>query len=299
MSFPENLQFLRTRAGTTQEQLAEQLGVSRQSVSKWESGLSFPETETLIRICDLYGADLDTLLRGSAENSLAADTAHYDKRMNRFSKQIAFSVGAILAAVGIMCLLNGFAVPELISVAFLLFVITIAVVVMVSSGIQHDAFRKKYPVIEDFYTQDEKDAFHQKFVWLIAGSVGAILFGVVLLMLFFFVFPEQEPFESIAACVFFLILACAVTALIYSGIQDEKYKIHKYNRENNPTPEEKKRSELISTICASLMLVATAVYVGLGLTKELWGTAWWVFPVGGILCGAASVILDPYKGEDD
>lgn len=40
MSFPENLQFLRTRSETTQEQLAEQLGVSRQSVSKWESGVS-------------------------------------------------------------------------------------------------------------------------------------------------------------------------------------------------------------------------------------------------------------------
>ena len=38
MSFSENLQFLRTQSSTTQEQLAEQLDVSRQSVSKWESG---------------------------------------------------------------------------------------------------------------------------------------------------------------------------------------------------------------------------------------------------------------------
>ena len=40
MSFSENLQFLRTRNSITQEQLAEQLDVSRQSVSKWESGVS-------------------------------------------------------------------------------------------------------------------------------------------------------------------------------------------------------------------------------------------------------------------
>ena len=40
MAFPENLQFLRTRAGVTQEHLAEELNVSRQSVSKWESGVS-------------------------------------------------------------------------------------------------------------------------------------------------------------------------------------------------------------------------------------------------------------------
>ena len=40
------------------------------------------------------------------------------------------------------------------------------------------------------------------------------------------------------------------------------------------------------------------VYVGLGLTMGLWSTAWWVFPVGGILCGIVNVALDPYKGED-
>ena len=40
MAFSENLQFLRARRGLTQEQLAEALNVSRQSVSKWESGVS-------------------------------------------------------------------------------------------------------------------------------------------------------------------------------------------------------------------------------------------------------------------
>ena len=42
MSFSENLQYIRASAGVTQEHLAEQLEVSRQSVSKWESGASFP-----------------------------------------------------------------------------------------------------------------------------------------------------------------------------------------------------------------------------------------------------------------
>ena len=42
----------------------------------------------------------------------------------------------------------------------------------------------------------------------------------------------------------------------------------------------------------------TAVYVGLGLTRNTWGTVWWVFAVGGILCGVVSVALNPYKGED-
>lgn len=47
----------------TQEQLAELLGVSRQSISKWESDLAFPETEKLLRLCDLFDCSLDYLLR--------------------------------------------------------------------------------------------------------------------------------------------------------------------------------------------------------------------------------------------
>lgn len=50
MGFAENLQFLRQKKGYTQEQIAEQLQVSRQSVSKWESGGSFPEMDKLLQL---------------------------------------------------------------------------------------------------------------------------------------------------------------------------------------------------------------------------------------------------------
>lgn len=299
MAFSENLQYIRARAELTQEQLAEQLEVSRQSVSKWESSASFPEMDTLLRICDLYEVDLDTLLRGSVEQSSVADTARYDDFMNGFARRIAFSVGAIIAAVAVMILMNAWAVSELLSVAFLLLVITVAVVVLVASGLQEEAFCKKHPVITDFYTEEEKDAFHRKFIWYIAGGVGAILFGVVLLVLSFSFLPEEEPYESILSAVLLLIIAGAVTAFIYAGIEDEKYKVWKYNRNNSPTPEVKKRNDLISTVCGVIMLLATAIYVALGFTRGAWGTAWWVFPVGGILCGAVSMVLDPYRGDDD
>ena len=41
------------------------------------------------------------------------------------------------------------------------------------------------------------------------------------------------------------------------------------------------------------MLLATAIYVGLGLSRNMWNTAWVVFAVGGILCGATSILLGP------
>ena len=298
MAFSDNLQFIRAQANITQEQLAEQLDVSRQSVSKWESGASFPEMDTLLRICDLYDVNMDTLLRGSVEESRVSDTVRYDDHMNHFSLQIALSVFAIIAGVALMILLNTLALPEMLAVALFMLILTISVVVMVAGGIQHDNFRKKHPVIQDFYTEEEKDAFHQKFVWYIAGGVGAILFGVVLLVGVFAFLPEKEPYESFAAAVFMLLVAGAVFSFIYGGIQEDKYKIWKYNRDNNPDPESKRRLDLIGAACGVIMLLATAVYVGLGLTRNAWGTAWWLFAVGGILCGVVSVALNPYKGED-
>ena len=301
MAFSDNLQFIRAQAGVTQEQLAEQLNVSRQSVSKWESGTSFPEMDTLLRICDLYDVNMDTLLRGSVEESRVSDTARYDDFMNRFSLRMALSISAIIAGVALMIVLNAYNPSdsfEMLAGALFMLIVTISVVVIVASGIQYDNFRKKHPVIQDFYTEEEKDAFHQKFVWSIAGGGGAILFGVVLLIGVFAFLPEKEPYESISAAVFLLLIAVAVFSFVYGGIQEDKYKIWKYNRDNNPDPESKKRLNLIGAACGVIMLLATAVYVGLGLTRNAWGTAWWVFAVGGILCGVASVALDPYKGED-
>jgi len=153
-------------------------------------------------------------------------------------------------------------------------------------------------VIADFYTQEQKDAFHQRFVWYISGGVGAILFAVALLMLFFFVFPEREPYESYGMAIFLLIISGAVISFVYAGIMEDKYKIWKYNRDNNPAPEAKRRLDLIGTVCAALMTLAAAVYVGLGLALGLWGAAWWIFAVAGILCGVVAIVLNPYKGED-
>lgn len=298
MAFSDNLQFLRTRQGQTQEQLAEALEVTRQSVSKWEGAQSYPEMDTLLRICDLYHVDLDTLMRGSVEDSLVEDTAQYDTFMNRFSKRMAFAIGGIIAGVGLCGLLEARGVSQHLIGAVLLLIIAVCVVVIVASALQEDNFRKQYPVIANFYTEQDRQAFRQKFVWFIAGGVGAILFGVALLILFFFRFPEEEPFESFAVSIFLFIVAGAVTAFIYAGIQEDKYKIDEYNRDNNPTPEVKKRKGLINTICAALMVLATAVYVGLGLALDLWDRAWWVFAVAGILCAVVCIVLNPYKDED-
>lgn len=59
-----NLQYLRRQNGNiTQEKLADRLGVSRQTISKWESGESVPELSKLMELCSVFSCTLDTLLR--------------------------------------------------------------------------------------------------------------------------------------------------------------------------------------------------------------------------------------------
>lgn len=75
MTTGEKLARLRKENNYTQEQLAELLGVSRQSISKYESGLVYPETEKLIRLSNLFNCTLDYLLKDDVEtdgNAFAA-----------------------------------------------------------------------------------------------------------------------------------------------------------------------------------------------------------------------------------
>lgn len=297
MSFPENLQFIRAQAGVTQEQLAEQLDVTRQSVSKWESGVSFPEMDTLLRICDLYNVNLDTLLRGSVEGSRVSDTARYDAFMNRFALRISLSVSGIIAGMGLSLLMETRHLPESWCSAAFLLVLSVCTVVMVACGLQMEQFQKKHPAIADFYTEENRDAFHQKFIWYISGGVGAILFGLVLMALLESVKTDQALWEGYGVTLFLLIVSGAVWAFVYAGIMHDKYDIAKYNRGCNPSPESKRRQALTGTVCGVLMLLAAAVYVGLGLALDMWRTAWWVFAVAGILCGVAAVVLNPFKEE--
>lgn len=67
MDFQEKLQTLRRKHGMSQEKLAARLGVSRQAVSKWESGQSRPDTEKLVALGDVFGISIDSLIRDAQD----------------------------------------------------------------------------------------------------------------------------------------------------------------------------------------------------------------------------------------
>ncbi len=63
MELSEKIIYLRKKTGWSQEQLADQLDISRQSVSKWESGTSVPELDKIIKISDIFNVSTDYLLK--------------------------------------------------------------------------------------------------------------------------------------------------------------------------------------------------------------------------------------------
>lgn len=75
MSFGEQLQDLRRRNNLTQEEFAQQLKVSRQAVSKWESSKGYPEIEKIIYICNYYGVSMNDLFQDEAPPPVHSGTS--------------------------------------------------------------------------------------------------------------------------------------------------------------------------------------------------------------------------------
>lgn len=75
MEIRERLQKLRKEKGYSQEELAEILGISRQAISKWESGQSSPDINKLIQLSELYGVSIDTILKGTDDSVIDKDNS--------------------------------------------------------------------------------------------------------------------------------------------------------------------------------------------------------------------------------
>lgn len=83
MSFGNNLQFMRRmHNGMTQEELAEKMGVSRQTISKWEMDTSFPEMEKAVVLSEIFNCSLDEMFK---DNMNSLDNAYSNIRIEKKS----------------------------------------------------------------------------------------------------------------------------------------------------------------------------------------------------------------------
>ncbi len=97
MTIHETLRQLRLQKGMTQEQAAEQLGLTRQAVSSYESGRTRPDVEMLTRIAALYDTDLEGVLYGT-------DRHLKELRRIRTAAKVLLILLPVLAALGSACL---------------------------------------------------------------------------------------------------------------------------------------------------------------------------------------------------
>lgn len=295
MSLSENLQNLRKIKNMSQEELAEKLNVSRQAVSKWESGSGYPETEKIISICEIFDCSMDQLVKGKISSDIKSEKNNYDLIMTKAAKEISLGVALILLGVSIMLTIIGFASNEqteeqfaLIGVIAILIGVVFAVPMFIINGSKIENFKKKNPKMANVYTEDEVDKANSKYTKYLATGISIIILGVVIMMLFLGLktFGEESTFP---VAILMYLITIGVLIIVYSGMMKEKFNIEKYNYEN--TEEYKKVDNIVGKICGIIMLITTIIFLVWGFTLNMWYINWVVYPVGGIMCGIVSIIL--------
>lgn len=91
MTTGEKIAQERKKLGLTQQQFADKLGVTRQAVSRWESDFAFPETDTLIKMSELFGCSIDYLIKYNGGNAQAEAESNEEDKSNNSDKRWVFN----------------------------------------------------------------------------------------------------------------------------------------------------------------------------------------------------------------
>ena len=338
MSFRNNLQHLRATRNMTQEQLAMLLGVSRQSVTKWEAEKSYPEMDKLLKICQIFECSLDDLVQGdltgrvldSNESVIPSgpptDVCGYDDHQRMLAWKIPTGIAAILIFVGVALLLEGtIALSEWNGKdgLFVILVLTgtlIGLAFLIPAGMAHS-------YIEDFYTEEDKTQARNKFTYGLIGGIACIFVGIGCMLIM-----ESNP-ETEGWSYFFLLffIALGVWNITHYGILLGRTNVAEYNKNvadelevediltaqvedeiKSTLLKRKRKNTKVGALCGVIMLFFTIVGLGLLFIPILSspdpsnfqpeGTTamwfWLAWVAGGLVCGIVSVIMNAF-GKDD
>lgn len=244
MSFRDNLQYLRSTHNMTQEQLAMLLGVSRQSVTKWEAEKSYPEMDKLLRMCSLFDCKLDDLIQGDlselrelrAEPAAALpidtpvqDVVGYDEHMRRFALRSATGAAAIIAFLGLSSLFEGVSPigdPDSLQIGVFFVGVLIGVALIVPAVLEHASFLREHPFVQDFYTTEEKAQARSLFARLTVLGVALVVIGFVVAS-----FTDGTSRESLGTFGLMIFVAGAVWCFIVGVLGANRVKVEEYNNE--------------------------------------------------------------------
>jgi transcriptional regulator with XRE-family HTH domain len=303
----------------TQEQLAMLLGVSRQSVSKWEAEKAYPEMDKLLNICSLFDCSLDDLVKGDLTsrasgdafavplNTTPQDVTDYDGHMRRHANRVSGGVAFIIAGLAFTALLEGTNLfagsdPDTFGAICCFVGIAIGLAFIIPSGMEHAAFVREHPFIEDFYTSDQKRVARKNLSWALVCGIALILCGVIVAALL-------QGNERIAGFTFFVLMAAGVWLIVRFGMLSSRMDVRSYNDgaldgvdldgiDDPKIRTRARRKKKTEALCGIIMSCATALgLVLLFIPNPLNNYFWVVWPVGGVLCGVVSKFMVFF--EDD
>ena len=313
MSFRDNLQHLRATRNMTQEQLAMLVGVSRQSVTKWEAERAYPEMDKLIKLTQIFDCTLDELVSGDLTGraqepaksvpatAALADITGYDEQQIGFANRIACGVAFILLGLTLAALFDGVEVGSLpvdvLPAGFLFAGVIAGLVFIIPACMDDTAFKRAHPFVENFYTAEQEQKARHDFGIQLTAGICVIIAGLALSSL-----GDNRYIHA-------LFLACVTVGafiLVRGGIIAGRIDVEEYNLDALSELNEEevaaivgeeraakvlaktRRSKLIGAACGVIMILATIV----GLCLMFYGEPffWISWMVGGLLCGVAGII---------
>lgn len=312
MTLADKIVLLRKQAGWSQEALAEQLAVSRQSVSKWEGGQSVPDLDKVLQMSRLFGVSTDYLLKEDVEtaNSLAftatklrrvsmREAEDFLEKRRADAPKMALGVMLCVFSPIVLIFFGGFApafrigtgVATGIGIGVLLLHVAVAVAIFLSCAfrVQNYAFFEKEAIVTENgvfeLVRERQRAFIATYARLnIVGVVLCIL--AVLPLIFFALMGAEDTLTVLGICILLLLVGCACFAFVRGGVYYGA--MQQLLEEGDYTREKKAQSGIIGAISGGYWLLVTAVYLfvtfsPIGMTPD---RSWFIWAVGGVLFGA-------------
>ena len=319
MIMADKIIILRKKNGWSQEELAEKMGVSRQSVSKWEGAQSVPDLKKILQLAELFGVTTDYLLKDSIENEeytqddIADDNVRKVSlaQANEFLEQRKKAAKRIALAT-FMCIISPIAlilfgavsesgiinISEVFATVIGLLVLFIfaafAVVLFVYTGMKNSPYEfLEKEIIETEYgvsgmVKEKQKQYHNTYIKSnILGTVICILSPVPLIL---GAFMDNSV---ILACMLSLTMVLAgigATFFISAGVRWES--MQKLLQEGEYSKNEKTGYNIKNAIDTVYWLLAVAVYLLWSFITNDWGLTWIVWPIAGVLYGAVSAVCD-------
>ena len=323
MIFADKLIQLRKKSGWSQEELAEQMGVSRQSISKWEGAQSIPDLEKIIRLAKLFSVSTDYLLldeMGEPEGGTPALPGEDSPALRRISMEeanaflkIKEETARYIAGGVFLCILSpivllmlggcsempGSGISEGLAAAIgltvLLVMVAAAVAIFVYSGGKTSAF--EYLDSQIFETEygvsgmvkERREQYRERYIR--NNIIGVCLCILAAIPLFSSVALDAEnlllPVGML--CLTLVIVAIGVRLLVGCGTVWGGFE--RLLEEGEYTREEKKKQPLVSKISQVYWMLALAGYLVYSFITNEWDRSWIVWPVAAVLFPAVTALV--------